>query len=124
MTRTRATAYYRVNALGFASNVMLPARKMNVGAKYFKEFSDRSTFQGILTADFGYDRFLGYSLPTPRRRWAGSTFSDSPASAELLANGHEAISVGSGVGVIGQFCGTSSGTTSPSVGQNLGSCQE
>jgi hypothetical protein len=36
----------RVNALGFASSLMLPARKVSVGVKYFKEFEDRSTFQG------------------------------------------------------------------------------
>ena len=39
-------AHYKVNALGFASNVLLPARKMSLGLKYFKEFSNRSTFQG------------------------------------------------------------------------------
>jgi hypothetical protein len=26
--------------------LMLPARKVSVGVKYFKEFEDRSTFQG------------------------------------------------------------------------------
>jgi hypothetical protein len=46
ITPTQATAHYMVNALGFAWNVMLPERKVSVGAKYFKEFSDRSTFQG------------------------------------------------------------------------------
>jgi hypothetical protein len=39
-------ARYKVNALGFASNVSLPARKVSLGLKYFKEFSNRSTFQG------------------------------------------------------------------------------
>ena len=39
-------ARYKVNALGFASNVVLPARKVSLGLKYFKEFSNRSTFQG------------------------------------------------------------------------------
>jgi hypothetical protein len=39
-------ARYKVNALGFASNVVLPARKTSLGLKYFKEFSNRSTFQG------------------------------------------------------------------------------
>ena len=39
-------AHYEVNALGFASNVLLPARKVSLGLKYFKEFSNRSTFQG------------------------------------------------------------------------------
>jgi hypothetical protein len=36
---------YKVNALGFASSVNLP-RKVNIGFKYFQEFSNRSTFQG------------------------------------------------------------------------------
>jgi hypothetical protein len=39
-------ARYTVNALGVASNVMLPGRKTSLGLKYFKEFSNRSTFQG------------------------------------------------------------------------------
>ena len=46
ITAAEGSAHYRVNALGFASNVMLPARKMSLGLKVFKEFSNRSTFQG------------------------------------------------------------------------------
>ena len=46
ITPKQATALYRVNALGFASNLLLPERRVSVGAKYFKEFSNRSTFQG------------------------------------------------------------------------------
>jgi hypothetical protein len=46
ITPAQATAHYSVNALGFASNVMLPERKVSLGLKYFKEFSSRSTFQG------------------------------------------------------------------------------
>jgi hypothetical protein len=46
ITPGQATAHYSVNALGFASNVILPGRGVSVGAKYFKEFSNRSTFQG------------------------------------------------------------------------------
>ena len=42
----QGSAHYKVNALGFASNVVLPARKTSLGLKYFKEFSNRSTFQG------------------------------------------------------------------------------
>jgi hypothetical protein len=42
----QSEARYKVNALGFASNVVLPARKVSLGLKYFKEFSNRSTFQG------------------------------------------------------------------------------
>ena len=32
--------------MGFASNLSLPARKVSLGLKYFREFSNRSTFQG------------------------------------------------------------------------------
>jgi len=46
ITHAQSSAHYRVNALGFASSLILPARKVNVGVKYFKEFEDRSTFQG------------------------------------------------------------------------------
>jgi hypothetical protein len=37
---------YAVNALGFAVNTTFPKQKAAVGLKYFKEFADRSTFQG------------------------------------------------------------------------------
>ncbi len=46
ITPEQAKAHYKVNALGFASNVVLPERKVSLGVKYFKEFSNRSTFQG------------------------------------------------------------------------------
>ena len=46
ISAVEGSAHYRVNALGFASNVVLPARKVSLGLKYFKEFSNRSTFQG------------------------------------------------------------------------------
>ena len=42
----QSSAHYAVNALGFATNVSLPPRKVNLGLKYFKEFSNRSTYQG------------------------------------------------------------------------------
>lgn len=45
VTQEQANAHYKVNALGFASNLNLPA-KINIGFKYFQEFSNRSTFQG------------------------------------------------------------------------------
>ena len=45
ITPEQAAAHYRVNALGFAATVNMPAR-VNVGVKYFKEFLNRSTFQG------------------------------------------------------------------------------
>ena len=46
ITPTQSSAHYRVNSLGFASSLILPARNVSVGIKYFKEFEDRSTFQG------------------------------------------------------------------------------
>ena len=46
ISAAQGSAHYKVNALGFASNVLLPARKMSLGLKYFKEFANRSTFQG------------------------------------------------------------------------------
>ena len=46
VTPTAAQAHYVVNALGVACNVMLPVWNVNAGFKYFKEFANRSTFQG------------------------------------------------------------------------------
>ena len=45
ITPEQSASRYKVNALGFASNFNLP-KKVNVGFKYFKEFSNKSTFQG------------------------------------------------------------------------------
>jgi len=46
ITPEQAAAHYRVNALGFATNLLLPERKVSVGFKYFREFACRSTFEG------------------------------------------------------------------------------
>jgi len=46
ITPPQAAAHYKVNALGFVSNVTLPWHRATVGFKYFKEFANRSTFQG------------------------------------------------------------------------------
>ena len=46
VTAVQSSAHYRINALGFTSSVILPARNVSVGVKYFKEFEDRSTYQG------------------------------------------------------------------------------
>jgi hypothetical protein len=46
VTPAQAMAHYRVNALGVAANVVLPLRNVSVGFKYFKEFANRSTFEG------------------------------------------------------------------------------
>src|SRR5215813_8028691 len=45
VTTEQAATRYKVNSLGFATNFNLP-RKINLGFKYFEEFSNRSTFQG------------------------------------------------------------------------------
>ena len=46
ITPEQAAARYKVNAVGFAANAMLPERKVSVGFKYFHEFECRSTYQG------------------------------------------------------------------------------
>jgi len=46
VTPVQSSSHYRINALGFASSFILPARNVSVGIKYFKEFEDRSTYQG------------------------------------------------------------------------------
>jgi hypothetical protein len=53
----QGSAHYRVNALGFTSNVMIPSWKANLGFKYFKEFSSRSTFEGYSAQVSGSIRF-------------------------------------------------------------------
>ena len=45
VTPQQAAERYKVNALGFATSANLPKR-INLGFKYFQEFSNRSTFQG------------------------------------------------------------------------------
>jgi len=42
----QADARYKVNAIGVAGNLGLPARGVVLGLRYYKEFSNRSTFQG------------------------------------------------------------------------------
>ena len=46
ISETASMDRYAVNALGFAVNSTFPKHKASVGLKYFKEFADRSTFQG------------------------------------------------------------------------------
>lgn len=46
LTPEQANARYRVTALGFASSLVLPGRKMSLSFRYFQEFSNKSTFQG------------------------------------------------------------------------------
>ena len=45
VTTEQSATRYHVNSLGFATSLSLP-RKINLGFKYFQEFSNRSTFQG------------------------------------------------------------------------------
>jgi hypothetical protein len=56
ITAEQANAHYKVNALGFATNLNLPPR-VNIGFKYFQEFANRSTFQGHsiqISGSFGF----------------------------------------------------------------------
>jgi hypothetical protein len=45
ITPAQSKAHYQVNALGVGSNLSI-STTINVGFKYFKEFANRSTFQG------------------------------------------------------------------------------
>ena len=68
ITPKQATAHYKVNALGFASNVMLPERKVSVGVKYFKEFRMQIYVPGIHTPDLRRDNVLS-RMPGPVQSW-------------------------------------------------------
>jgi hypothetical protein len=57
ITPEQEKAHYRVSSLGFTSNVILPAQKLNLGFKYFSELSGRSTFQGYSVQISGSIRF-------------------------------------------------------------------
>lgn len=46
ITSEGTTERYAVNAIGVASNLTFPNRKVNLGFKFFEEFANRSTFQG------------------------------------------------------------------------------
>jgi hypothetical protein len=46
-----------VNALGVASNLMLSNGKVNLGMKFFEEFANRATFQGLSVQASGSVRF-------------------------------------------------------------------
>jgi hypothetical protein len=46
ITAEQKAARYKVNAVGFTANAVLPEQKVSVGVKYFHEFECRSTFQG------------------------------------------------------------------------------
>jgi hypothetical protein len=46
ITREESADRYAVNALGFAVSAAFPKRKASFGFRFFKEFANRSTFQG------------------------------------------------------------------------------
>lgn len=46
VTPEESAERYAVNAFGFATNLAFPSRKISLSLKYFKEFANRSTFQG------------------------------------------------------------------------------
>ena len=49
VTLDDANSRYSVNGIGFTANVVWPQRRVSLGLKYFKEFANRSTFQGYST---------------------------------------------------------------------------
>ena len=46
ITAEQAQARYAVNALGLAGHLSLPARGVGLGLRYYREFSNRSTYEG------------------------------------------------------------------------------
>ena len=56
ITPEQANAFYKVNAVGFMSGLNVTS-KVNVGFKYFKEFSNRSTFEGTAVQVSGSIKF-------------------------------------------------------------------
>jgi hypothetical protein len=56
ITPAQSADRYKVNSFGFGSNLNLPA-KVTVGVKYFKEFANRSTFEGYSFQLWGGIRF-------------------------------------------------------------------
>ena len=57
VTPAQANERYKVNALGFATNFAFPDQKLSFGLKYFKEFANRSTFQGYAVQISGSYKF-------------------------------------------------------------------
>jgi hypothetical protein len=56
ITSEQAKSHYKVNAIGFMSGFNVSS-KVNVGFKYFKEFSNRSTFEGYSVQVSGSIKF-------------------------------------------------------------------
>ena len=46
ITAEESRERYAVNALGFASTLAIPNRRLNFGIRFFEEFANRATFQG------------------------------------------------------------------------------
>ena len=57
VTPAEAKSRYKVMALGLATNVGVPARRMSFGFRYFKEFWSRSTFEGYSVQVSGSIKF-------------------------------------------------------------------
>jgi hypothetical protein len=46
ITPEQSAERYAVNALGLASHITLPSQKLTLGIRFYREFANRSTFQG------------------------------------------------------------------------------
>lgn len=57
ISATASRERYAVNALGFAANSVFSKQKASLSLKYFKEFSNRSTFQGYSAQISGSIKF-------------------------------------------------------------------
>lgn len=57
LTAEQMDARYAVNSLGVSSHFTIPKYKLNMGIRYFREFSNRSTFEGYSWQFAGGIRF-------------------------------------------------------------------
>lgn len=57
ITPQQAKDYYKVNSLGAGAHFIFPKQRLNFGLKYFKEFANRSTFQGYSVQVSGSYKF-------------------------------------------------------------------
>ena len=57
ITPQQANDRYKVNALGTGMHIAFPKHGLNLGVKYFKEFANRSTFQGYSVQVSGSYKF-------------------------------------------------------------------
>jgi hypothetical protein len=47
VTEEQSRERYAINAIGFATNLVFPNQRFNLGVRLFKEFNNRAAYQGF-----------------------------------------------------------------------------